>query len=83
MLQHNGRSVVERVRAWCGWFNPRDINRKGAKEGARYAHGVNGGSQVLTEIRQRGLCGGTRASYLKIAFKDRGLNPGGNQNDRG
>jgi hypothetical protein len=82
MFKHNGCSIIERVGAWCGWFNPGNINGKRAKEWARYAHGVSRGSQVLEESWQRCLCGGTRTTYLKIAFKYCRLNPGGSENDR-
>jgi hypothetical protein len=83
MFKHNGGSIVERVSAWRSWFNPGKINGKRAKEGARYAHGVSRGSEVLKEIRQRGFCGGTRTSDLKITFKNCARNPGGSENNRG
>jgi hypothetical protein len=48
-----------------------------------YAHGVSRGSEVLKEIRQRGFCGGTRPSDLKITFNNCARNPGGSENNRG
>jgi hypothetical protein len=83
MFKHNGCSIVERVSAWCGWFNPGNINGKRTKKRARYAHGVDSRSQVVTEVWQRDLGGGTCTSYVTIAFKHRGRNTGGSQNDRG
>ena len=82
MFKHDGGSVVERVGAGCGWFNPGNSNGERTKKGARYAHGIDRGSQIVTEIRQCGLCGRTRSPDLSITFKDSGSKAGSRENDR-
>jgi len=82
VFKHDGGSIIKRVRAGRGWFNPGNIEGKRTKKRACYAHGVDGGSQVLTEIRQHGLCGGARSSDLTITLKDGGSKTGGREDDR-
>ena len=83
MFEHNGRSILERVSACCGWLNPGNINGKRPKEGACYAHGVNRGSKILSKAWQGSLRGGARTSDLRVTFEYCGRNPRPSENDRG